>query len=105
MFMNSYAKVSKRVNVHKLKTDVWSNIQETLVEQEKAPAAKASSSEKKELSFQHLVQDLSSSESQQKDVTISYYFICLLHLANENVSRMGMNIQLHIANFEYFFIQ
>ena len=81
----SYAKVSKRVNVHKLKTDVWSNIQETLVQSEKAPVA-VSPEEKKSISFQHLVKDLSSEENQQKDVTISYYFICLLHLANENVS-------------------
>lgn len=39
-----------------------------------------------ELSFQKLVKDLSigQEKQQQKDVSLAYYFICLLHLANEN---------------------
>ena len=38
-----------------------------------------------EMSFQDLVCDISG-EQRQKDVTLPFYFICLLHLANEKVS-------------------
>jgi condensin complex subunit 2 len=85
----SYAKVSKRVDVHKLKGDVWTNIQDHL-----GAAVKSTRRQEvvpdtvphaEEVSFQELVQDLSTNK-QQKDVSLAYYFICLLHLANENVS-------------------
>lgn len=87
-FVGSYAKVSKRVNVHKLKGEIWSEIKETLEPPIDVPKSKERKSEAvpdSSLSFQDLVQDLSASP-QQKDVSIPYYFICLLHLANENVS-------------------
>ncbi len=44
-----------------------------------------------ELSFQKLVKDLSGGEEkqQQKDVSLAYYFICLLHLANENTLKIS----------------
>lgn len=47
-----------------------------------------SSSSKSLLSFQNLIYEISSetNESKQKDVTLPFYFICLLHLANEHVS-------------------
>jgi hypothetical protein len=35
-------------------------------------------------SFQSLINNIASKQS-QSDVTVSYYFICLLHLANEKV--------------------
>ena len=38
-----------------------------------------------ELSFQDLVSEIANGQK-QSDVTISYYFICLLHLANEKVN-------------------
>ena len=38
-----------------------------------------------EISFQDLVCDISG-EQRQKDVTLPFYFICLLHLANEKVT-------------------
>lgn len=44
------------------------------------PAANATS----ELSFQELINDIAV-EQKQKDVSLSFYFICLLHLANEKV--------------------
>jgi hypothetical protein len=37
-----------------------------------------------ELSFQELINDIAV-EQKQKDVSLSFYFICLLHLANEKV--------------------
>ena len=38
-----------------------------------------------EMSFQDLVSDITRGQK-QKDVTLPFYFICLLHLANEKVS-------------------
>lgn len=38
-----------------------------------------------ETSFQDLVCEISSGQ-RQKDVTLPFYFICLLHLANEKVT-------------------
>lgn len=72
--LHSYAKVSKRVNVAKLKADLWDQIDSSL-----APA-------NAELSFQDLLQEAQSeqrAETVQKDASLAYYFICLLHLANE----------------------
>jgi condensin complex subunit 2 len=37
-----------------------------------------------EMSFQDLVCDINS-EQKQKDVSLPFYFLCLLHLANEKV--------------------
>ena len=46
---------------------------------------KSGTEEESTLSFQKLVTDLSNS-NEQKEASLQYYFICLLHLANENVS-------------------
>ena len=40
------------------------------------------------LSFQELVCDIANEEKCQKDVTVSFYFICLLHLANEKTLKI-----------------
>jgi hypothetical protein len=85
---HSYAKVSKRVNVAKLKADLWSQIDQHL-----APMTEdaASGEEEPSLSFQQLLHEAQSeerAETQQKDASLAYYFICLLHLANEKVSMM-----------------
>ena len=40
-----------------------------------------------DLSFQSLVEGIAS-EQRQNDVTFPYYFICLLHLANEKVCKI-----------------
>jgi hypothetical protein len=42
-----------------------------------------------ETSFQDLVCDISSGQ-RQKDVTLPFYFICLLHLANEKVTLFSL---------------
>ena len=88
----SYAKTSKRVDVHKLKGDVWTNIQDHLgsaIASRRPQQQKQQEQQQEpqqEMSFQNLVHELGDEKQQQKDVSLAYYFICLLHLANENVS-------------------
>lgn len=98
-----YATSAKLVNVRKLKTDIWSAI-ETSPEY-KAPPTKEVPTEDKEnstgrdrrkpaapvdkyetLSFQNVVKGVATAPtSKQKDASLSFYFISLLHLANEKV--------------------
>lgn len=89
------------MNLHKLKHDVWSEINDKLLvdeykltnEENKLKKRKLNEDENQEeekketedLSFQNLLKKLSN-EQEQRDVTLPYYFICLLHLANEKVS-------------------
>ncbi len=73
-----YAKSATRVDVHRLKRDVWDGIQDYLGEvddDEDSPAPY------EKLSFQELKR---TTIQQQKEASTAYYFICLLHLANEN---------------------
>lgn len=105
----SYAKVSKRVNIQRLKTDIWSDIEHTLgvdgAAEGRVPtskgidAASASPSEKPEsMSFQSMISDIAS-QPRQKDVSLPFYFICLLHLANEHVSVLCCLHNLHYFMF------
>jgi condensin complex subunit 2 len=86
--------VSKRVNIQRLKTDIWGNIRTNMpsVEPENSPVAASSPDPSKgtvpqtALSFQDMICELAAGdEVRQKDVTLPFYFICLLHLANEHV--------------------
>lgn len=83
-----YAMVAKKVDVKRLKKDLWQNLDENLhhdakedegEEEEEAeePAAPA-----EPLSFQATVAEMEQSQG-QPDVTLPFYFICVLHLANE----------------------
>ncbi len=82
------------MNVHKLKTDILHHIHDNLdasnASSETARLSQGNArdshggSVKEDMSFQNMVKTLSA-EMQQKDVTVPYYFICLLHLANEQV--------------------
>lgn len=87
-----YATVSKRVNIQRLKADIWSNIEQNLPinteeQSERAVKQSTTTSTKDALSFQDMISDIAANP-RQKDVTLPFYFICLLHLANENVSRL-----------------
>ena len=101
-----FATVAKRVNVKKLKIDIWSHIdelQEADVAAEGADAddgenqspnvhGKRASSDGKAgetetMSFQELVCDIAN-EQKQREVTLPFYFICLLHLANEKTLKI-----------------
>jgi hypothetical protein len=100
-----YAKVSKRVNIQRLKTDIWGNIRSALPAADQdhdghdtenhQPSAVprpdklsgVSTGDREALSFQSMISDLAAGdEVRQRDVSLPFYFICLLHLANEHVS-------------------
>lgn len=98
-----YATVSTKVNVRKLKSDIWDHIHRTIrnrpapVDTENAappsdpvapPARGNKAGKEKEskeaISFRGLIGTVSQKQ-EQSSVTLPFYFICLLHLANEKV--------------------
>ena len=111
----AYATVSKKVDVKRLKKDLWAEVESGIAtlsindseevaeekEKEKEEIEEIEEKEEKEekegndieiesnktenndiLSFNQTVQSLSCSQAQE-DVSVAYYFICMLHLANE----------------------
>ena len=101
-----YATSAKLVNVKKLKTDLWSTIEHspqyttqtevfesekennvTVVDRaKKSVDMEAAMAKKDTLSFQNVVKEVATCPStKQKDASLSFYFISLLHLANEKV--------------------
>lgn len=110
-----YATVARKVDVKRLKKDLWSNLEtKTAVadvsEKAESPEAEeagtdADTKEKEidddgvkgedqkpklqdgEVSFQETLKELSVSQS-QSSVTLPFYFICVLHLANEKGLRL-----------------
>jgi len=85
----AFSRVAKRVDVHKLKTAMWEEL-----ENSESQSANPSDSNTpiKQLRFSNLVQSLDRTSYPKeglKDVSVSYCFICLLHLANEQ----GLTIQ------------
>ncbi len=93
-----YASIAKRVNVRKLKTDIWSEIdKETCakavipVDSENIAVDKKKDKAEKQttptISFQDLISDIAVKQ-QQKEVSLPFYFICLLHLANEKTLKI-----------------
>ena len=89
LFSCRYAQSSKRVNVKKLKTDIWTKLEndcssegnENISTSDTDPTSTSSPTE---LSFQDVISDIAQDQT-QKDASLSFYFICLLHLANEKV--------------------
>lgn len=131
------------MNIQRLKSDIWNNIEKNLVVMSPMEIMSESPSTAQDeenvnpfdgsnvriseckssflgmeknvehssgrLSFQSMVTDLSL-HSKQKDVSLPFYFICLLHLANENVSDIFVNsipnqMSLHkfIVSFDLVF--
>jgi condensin complex subunit 2 len=75
------------VNVKKLKSDLWSKLEHDCsgeVDENVSAASAAAPVAPKEMSFQDVVCDIAQDQT-QKDASLSFYFICLLHLANEKV--------------------
>ncbi|KAI8909581.1 condensin complex subunit 2/barren [Gorgonomyces haynaldii] len=64
----NYSRKAKRVDVQKLKENLWTNLQDTSKEQ-----------------FTQVVSELDEvyDEQARSEISVSYCFICLLHLANE----------------------
>jgi condensin complex subunit 2 len=79
----TFARVAKRVDVQRLKQAIWEEIEEDSPsgKKQKSPVASTGTT------FSHLVSGLEASsypKENLKDVSVSYCFICLLHLANEH---------------------
>lgn len=111
-----HATVAKKVDVKRLKRDLWVELetcfatkpqdddveQESESEETKEIDASMEEEEKEDhaktdphqcLSFQDAVQDLETAKS-QADISLPFYFICVLHLANEKGLRLdskGLN--------------
>ena len=99
-YMYRYATSAKRVNVRKLKHDIWNHLDTKLelprikdnnenIKPRQATKRDRNSltkfeSQSESMSFKDMLRDLSSGQD-QKDATLPFYFICLLHLANEKV--------------------
>ena len=101
-----YATVAKKVDVKRLKRDLWLELEQALssrkkenairddksasstseneisVDQENDETFPGETEEPKPLSFQAVVSDMQKSQA-QGDVTLPFYFICTLHLCNE----------------------
>jgi condensin complex subunit 2 len=97
-----YATVAKKVDVKRLKKDLWNELERTfqqrdpveqlhndtddeeLKEEEPEDLSVTPKNNKEDgpLSFQTTVQDLQTTQT-QGDVSLPFYFICILHLANE----------------------
>jgi hypothetical protein len=106
--LTRYSTTATKVNVRKLKTDIWTKISNTLshedntenfvpsshvnvipdddddVDEYSTESKKPVPTGAEKLSFQALISSLAG-EQRQGDVSLPYYFICLLHLANEKV--------------------
>ena len=99
-----YSTISKRVNVKNLKADIWDWIDQECptenidtventdpnkdAKSKKQHQKRQRSTEKSEelASFQNMVSNVAKSNQQGEgqEISVSYYFLCLLHLANEN---------------------
>ncbi|KAF4534843.1 Condensin complex component cnd2 [Lasiodiplodia theobromae] len=88
-----YARVAKKVDVRRLKEEMWRGIgievpeenNEDSILSNKAPAPPAPKAEDGSLKFTDVVNNLQAvyPKKQLADISTSYCFICLLHLANE----------------------
>lgn len=92
----AYATVAKKVDVRRLKQDLWAELEDKTAwsappdeivgtEEEKGDdiyEAEPPKGEPRFVSFKETVDRMEKAQS-QSDVTVSFYFICCLHLANE----------------------
>mmetsp|Transcript_220 Transcript_220/g.335 ORF Transcript_220/g.335 Transcript_220/m.335 type:complete len:886 (-) Transcript_220:85-2742(-) len=123
----SYATVSKRVDVKRLKREIWEEVEEKTIISLDSEGGKRSKDvitsdldtietdsrsqneknenlseyytplEKGVTSFQTTVQALEDAQSQE-DVSLAFYFICVLHLANEKELNLE-NSQFGLTDF------
>eukprot|EP00871_Galdieria_phlegrea_P004947 jgi/Galph1/5453/GphlegSOOS_G4053.1 len=82
-----FATVAKNVDIRHLKQRLWKHLSENLEKHSSLMQEKDAnvSGDSVNVSLQHLVETLSMEidEKEWKEITPSYIFICLLHLANE----------------------
>ena len=81
-----YSRVSKKVDVKLLKDNMWSTLKSEILSSAPMPAETATISKTQELKFSQVVSDLGDKydSNTKRDLSTSFCFICLLHLANEN---------------------
>jgi condensin complex subunit 2 len=89
-----YATIAKKVDVKRLKHDLWIELETKFGDKTKSSDGgddddvnsvddeEAQDASKMSVTFQQAVQNLESAKS-QADITLPFYFICILHLANE----------------------
>ncbi|KAA8897721.1 hypothetical protein TRICI_006684 [Trichomonascus ciferrii] len=87
----NYAKSAKKVNIKLLKDNIWNvmkmedTLQQPEEEQEQEPAKQPPAQQEETCEFKEIVQDLKSvyPPQQMSEISTSFCFICVLHLANE----------------------
>jgi len=89
-----YETVAKRVDVGRLKKSIWTSIETKVESVEKTSEAietKVKGKEEDEVEgnsssccFKKIMEKLSSTKEVPENVTVPFYFICTLHLANEH---------------------
>ncbi|ORY84798.1 condensin complex subunit 2/barren [Protomyces lactucae-debilis] len=86
----NFARTAKKVDVHVLKTNIWDKLELVGADETPAPVDKRKTTSEsavvgEERKFTEIVQSLTSvyPERQMSDISTSFCFICLLHLANE----------------------
>lgn len=85
-----YATVAKKVDVKRLKKDLWDEVESHFLSSSDSAGGnedQPASDSVQRASFQTIVQDMESSKS-QPDASLPFYFICMLHLANEKGLRL-----------------
>lgn len=90
----SYAKVAKRVDVRKLKDNLWRVMDYEKAEEQQQQQEESEDKpkvEEEEKKFTELVQQVGAEypRHQKEEISTSFVFICLLHLANEK----GLSIE------------
>ncbi|CAG8645366.1 7975_t:CDS:10, partial [Ambispora leptoticha] len=77
-----YAKTAKRVDVKKLKDNIWKTLADS---SDKTTLAKPGDQAIHEKKFTSIIENLKKiyPDRKMKDISVSFCFICLLHLANE----------------------
>ncbi|XBW37844.1 hypothetical protein QEN19_003420 [Hanseniaspora menglaensis] len=78
----NYSRVAKKVDIKKLKDNIWRCIESQLMH--------LNADERKELKFTNIIEQLKTLYTFEsiKDLSTSFCFICLLHLANEQGFRI-----------------
>lgn len=89
----NFSRIAKRVDVKLLKDNLWRAIKTDPTEE---AAAKARDKEAEEKDFEHVITSIGQMypTEEKKDLSTSFCFICLLHLANEH----GLSITLNEAH-------
>lgn len=96
----NFSRVAKRVDVKRLKDNIWQSIQQQsktlneleVVEEEESVVDQPQKEEKAEF-FHNIVSNVNKyyGVEERKDLSTSFHFICLLHLANEHGLSIAAN--------------